>query len=301
MSTILIVSGSYFPYATANAVCAKKFEDILKSEGHRVIYCNRKHDLYDPDFQVKDGTEIYTVGKNSDLFFQTVQRLGTLDLPNYMHSCFAWSNRCFRLLMKLCNIGTSSLNLRKKATEHYIDRYAQEIVNIVEREEVDMIMSVSMPFDSHKAVKCAISILGNRGVRLPKWIVYCIDAYWSKAGIPTPEVPIKQAEEKEIFEVCDMILFLDTITIDYVSSEYDFCRKKMHSLPLPLFDLNIDKKYQDCIIRNERGLNLVFAGTIYDDFSNSYHGKGVSKVIDGIGETCEGLSTQHIYTWTNAI
>lgn len=267
MSTVLIVSGSYFPYATANAVCVKKFEDILKKEGHRVIYCNRKHDIYEPDFQVKDGTEIFTVGKNSDLFYQTIQRLKGLDLPNYMHNCFDWAYRCFRMFMKLRNIGKSSLKLRCKATKHYIERYAHEIVEIVEREEVDMVMSVSMPFDSHKAVKCALDIMSEKGIQGPKWVVYSIDAYWSKAGIPPAEVPIKKSEEKEIFDTCDMIIFLDTIEKDYSGKEYDDVRGKMRSLPLPLFDLKPQFDYRDGITPSKEGKDVVFTGTIYDNYT----------------------------------
>lgn len=268
MATILFVSGSYFPYATANAVCVKKFEDVLREKGHRVIYCNRKHDLYEPDYHCYEGTELYTVGKNSDLFFQTFQRLGQLTLPNHMQGCFSLSYKAFRMFMKFRNFGKSSADLRKEASELYLDQYSDRIVSIIEQEDVDMVMSVSMPFDSHKAVLKAIHKLKNQNLRQPKWIAYCIDAYWSKAGINQAEAPQKKAEENAIFKACDMILLLETIANDFSSTEFDFCRSKMQQLPLPLFDLKPDKEYKDGISYTVDQLNYLFAGTIYDDYSN---------------------------------
>lgn len=268
MATILFVSGSYFPHATANAVCTKKFEDVLRDHGYRVIYCNRKHDLYDPDHYHFEGTELYTVGKNSDLFFQTFQHIDKLALPNHMHRCFSLSYKAFRMLMKIRNFGKSSADLRKQASELYIDQYSDRIVSIIQQEKVDMVMSVSMPFDSHNAVLKAMHKLTKRNINRPKWVAYCIDAYWSKAGINPSEILWKKAEEKEVFKACDMILFLDTISNDFSSKDFDWCRSKIHDLPLPLFDLTVEKSYNDGIPSSPDMLNYVFAGTIYDDFSN---------------------------------
>lgn len=268
MANILIVSGSYFPHATANAVCVKKFEDILKAKGHNVIYCNRKHDLSEPDYHVYEGTELYTIGKNSDLFYQTIDKLNSLDLPNGMRSCFNLAYKGFRAAMKFKNWGKNTRSLRRDAINHYLDRYSDSIVSLIEKEKIDIVMSVSMPFLSHLAVLNAMKKLNIRELARPKWIAYSIDAYWSKAGIESKDIPTMKAEEKEIFSACDMILFLDTIKADYNSAEYDFCREKIQSLPLPLFDLNVDKTYKDGIKKRENALNFVFAGTIYDDFSN---------------------------------
>lgn len=282
MATILFVSGSYFPYATANAVCAKKFEDVLRENGHRVVYCNRKHDLYEPDYHCYEGTELYTVGKNSDLFFQTFQRLGQLELPNRMQRCFSLSYKVFRMFMKLKNFGKSSADLRNEASELYIEQYSDRIVSIIERDNVDLVMSVSMPFDSHKAVLKAMQKLEARNLNKPKWIAYCIDAYWSKAGINQVEVPRKKEEENAVFKASDMILLLETIANDFSSKEFDFCRNKMEQLPLPLFDLKPDKQYKDGISYTENQLNCLFAGTIYDDYSNV---DALAEVIRNISDT----------------
>ena len=193
MAKILIISGSYFPYATANAVCMKKFEDTLREQGHKIIYCNRKHDLYEPDFHVVDGTEIYTVGKNSDLFFQTVERLRGLPLPNGMQQAFQWAMKGFQVLMKLKNLGKGKSQIRSVARDEYLSSYAKKIQELIEKENIDLIISVSMPFDSHCAVLRALK--DWRTAKRPKWLAYCIDAYWSKAGVATAEIPLMKAEE----------------------------------------------------------------------------------------------------------
>lgn len=272
MSNVLVVSGSYFPYATANAVCMKKFEDALKNNGHTVIYCNRKHDLYEPDFHYEHGTYIYTVGKNSDLFFQTIENLKKIKLPNKMHESFELSMKGYRLLQKIKNLGKSKEYLRKKAREEYLISYSTKIREIILEWKIDLVISVSMPFDSHYAVLMAMQSLKNSySQRAPKWIAYCIDAYWSKAGILQKDIPVMKKEELEIFNACDRILFLDTIENDYIGNEFNELRNKFISLPLPLFDLKVKQEnyFNEGFIRKDGVVEVVYTGTVYDDYRNA--------------------------------
>ena len=169
MAEILFVSGSYFPNATANAVCVKKFEDELKRRGHKVGYCNRN--------------VIDTVGKNSDLLFQTMEKLSRLDLPCRMGTAFRMATLCCRGFTKLLNPFCSGTSLREKAHDHYIKRYARRICEIVGERKVDLIVSVSMPFDSHLAVLEATKNLKAAGAGVPLWIAYNIDISWSKCNV----------------------------------------------------------------------------------------------------------------------
>lgn len=284
MSNILVVSGSYFPYATANAVCMKKFEDTLKTNGHTVIYCNRKHDLYEPEFHNVKGTDIYTVGKNSDLFFQTIDNLKKIKLPNKMHESFELSMKGYRLLQKIKNFGKSKDFLRKQAEEEYLLAYSNKIREIISERKIDLVISVSMPFDSHCAVLKAMQSLKNSSSQVvPKWIAYCIDAYWSKAGIPQKDIPVMKKEELEIFNACDRILFLDTIEKDYAGKEYDELRSKFISLPLPLFDLKAEQQSysNNGFIRKDGVSEVVYTGTVYDDFRNADACIGVAESFAG--------------------
>ena len=284
MSNVLVVSGSYFPYATANAVCMKKFEDSLKNNGYTVIYCNRKHDLYEPDFHNVQGTDIYTVGKNSDLFFQTIEELKKLKLPNGMHGSFEIAMKGYRLLQKIRNVGKDKESLRREARHEYLSAYADKIRELIIDRKIDLVISVSMPFDSHCTVLKAMQSLKNSsGKHVPKWIVYCIDAYWSKAGIPEQDIPSMKAEELEIFKACDRILFLDTIEKDYAGKEYDGIRSKFVSLPLPLFDLNIKQQNysNDGFICKDGVSEIVYTGTVYDDFRNADACIGVAESFAG--------------------
>lgn len=265
MANILFVSGSYYPHATANAVCAKKLEDKLREKGHRIIYCNRKHDIYEDDHYFYNDTVLYTVGKNSDLFYQTIQKLQSLELPNKMGICFKAAFSFFRLLYRLINITKNTVQLRDSASDSYICMYVERIQDLIEKHNIDLVISVSMPFSSHAAVKKALA--GNLAKK-PYWIAYSIDAYWSKAVVAESERPFLKEEERQIFEVCDSILFLDTIENDYKESYYDSYRHKMSSLPLPLFDISSIPRYNEGITVVKGYQNWLFAGTIYDDYSN---------------------------------
>ncbi len=283
MANILFISGSYFPNATANAVCAKKFEDALRVQGDNVIYCNRKHDLYEPDFHLVNGTEIFTVGKNSDIFFQSIEKLKQLRLPNGMACAFSLGMKCYQLMMQLFNFGKRKIVLRQKAREMYLDEYAKKIREVIVAKKIDLIISVSMPFDSHCAVLRAMRTIGE--IR-PKWLAYCIDAYWSKAGINPREVPAMKTEEREIFTCCDQILLLDTIEKDYAGNEFDKFRTKITSLPLPLFDLQspVEDFPAEGIETHDDVSEIVFTGTVYDDFRN----------IDAFIDVAEALSVERV-------
>ena len=98
--------------------------------------------------------------------------------------------------MKLRNIGKNKSRLRETASDFYINQYAERIASIIENENIDVIMSVSMPFDSHKAALKAINKLKSEQKKTPKWIAYCIDAYWSKAGIPKIDIPQKKTRRE---------------------------------------------------------------------------------------------------------
>lgn len=287
MANVLIISGSYFPYATANAVCVKKFEVVLKSHGHKVIYCNRKHDLYEPDYHIYEGTELYTVGKNSDLFFQTIQKLNGLSLPNNMQGCFALSNRIFRILMKLRNIGKNKSRLRETASDFYINQYAERIASIIEKENIDVIMSVSMPFDSHKAALKAINKLKSEQKKTPKWIAYCIDAYSNNEGTREQEKRIKEIEEVFIFEQCDRVIFLEPLKKDYETDIFNTVKDKFCFLPLPTFEIAfIDNDPALVKQNNEHNAKIkcIYAGTLYDGFRN----------IDGLIRLMTSLKSDNI-------
>lgn len=266
MSNILFVSGSYFPNATANAVCAKKFEDALKIRGHSIFYCNRRNNLYEQSEYVMDGTQLYTVGKNSDLFFQTVEKLQRIELPNHMGMAFGWALKFYRVLIKLMNLGKGTKQLRLEADNIYFKSYSERICQIVREKQIDLIVSVSMPFASHIVVQKAIEQI--KPECRPKWITYAIDAYWSKAGVKKSDIPSMKNAEHAVFQACDCILMLDTITKDYSSEEYDCYRDKMTSLPLPLFDLRNTSNYEGGFEKKLGVSEIVFAGTVYDDFSN---------------------------------
>ena len=279
MANILIVSGSYFPNATANAVCVKKFEDALKSKKHKIFYCNRKNNLYEPDFYTYEGTELFTVGKNSDLFFQTITVLNNLELPGKMSEDFSKAVLFYRILSGIHKIGKNKKQIRQEAREQYLKSYGTRIAQLVQEKSIDLILSVSMPFDSHMAVLEAMDKLSTK--RRPRWIAYCIDVYWSKDGTSIDDITRMKEEEARVFRSCDQILFLDVVEKDYCGREFDAVRNKMQTLPLPLFDLEDIQKYNNGIPTSEDFVEVVYTGTIYDNSNNIDVFTNVAEMLKG--------------------
>ena len=158
MANILVVSGSYFPYASANAVCMKKFEDALKDRGHNVIYAIKKRDISQPEKERINDCDVYHIPKTSDLFFQTIKKLRELKLPGKMNKAFELSFKFFRLINKIF-AKFSRKDMHKEANELYWNDYAKKIKEIIDSEKIDLVISISVPFDSHIAVLRAFNMM----------------------------------------------------------------------------------------------------------------------------------------------
>ena len=261
MANILIVSGSYFPYASANAVCVKKFEDALKARGHKVIYAIKKRNISQPDKEVINDCDIYYVAKTSDLFFQTIKQLRGMKLPGKMNKAFEMSFSVFRVLNKAFSVMLRK-DMHNEASEAYWNDYAKVLKSIIEEDHIDLVVSVSVPFDSHIAVLRAFNMIEES--KRPKWMTYCIDAYSTKINITPEDAARKKKQEDEIYSVCDNILYLDVVEQNYMTEDFADYHHKMSALPLPTLDLSELEEYDGGFKKTEGKINIVFVGSMLD-------------------------------------
>lgn len=260
MANILIVSGSYFPYASANAICMKEFEKALVERGDRVVYAIKKHDIDTPEITMEGDIKIYHVGRNVDLFFAECEKIKRMDLPQPIDVLFRSSLIGIKVVSTLYSklkYGT----LRKLAENKYLECYENTISKIVETEGIDTIISVSMPFLSHKAVMRYVEKSEKRDI---KWIAYMIDAYSQKYGVNDEE---KIKEELEVMRLADKIIFLSVLKESYEKEPFSTYRDKFSFIPLPLLNFKTKKEEKMNIYMDTNKINFVFAGTLYDDTS----------------------------------
>lgn len=257
MANVLIVSGSYFPYASANAVCMKEFERAMVARGDRVVYAIRKHDIDTPDMTTEGDIKIYHVARTVDLFFANCEKLKKLALPQPIAALF----RLSLLGIKAVSTVYAKLrfgSLRALAETVYLDKYAAAIAKIVEEEAIDTVISVSMPFLSHKAV---LRYLDTKTARAVKWVAYMIDAY-SQNGVNNPTAV---NEELDVMRRADRVIFLSVLKESYSGAPFNEYENKFAFVPLPLLNFSSKADATKEVCFNNQKINLVFAGTLYDD------------------------------------
>jgi len=263
MANVLIVSGSYFPHATANAVCAKEFENILKRKGHKVYYAIRSHDIDTPRITEQDGVQIYHIEESVGEFYGTCEKLKKVSMPQPLRGMFRTALLLIRLIMHLYS-GLFFGTQRKFAEKSYLKEYAKTIKYIVEEKNIDVIISVSMPFLSHKAV---LAYLGKcKKEKRPKWIAYMIDAYSQKVGADNVNEKIK--DEMIVLNKADKTILLSVLQSGYNKAPFDKYKEKMEYMLLPLFNLDeTNKELPQSAIAKDGFVDCVFAGTLYDETS----------------------------------
>lgn len=261
MANVLIVSGSYFPYASANAVCMKEFERAMVARGDRVVYAIRKHDIDTPDVTCDGDIKIYHVARTVDLFFAACEKLKNLALPQPIKALFRLSLLGIKAVSKVyAKLRFGSL--RGLAETAYLDKYAAAIAKIVEEEAIDTIISVSMPFLSHKAV---LRYLDTKSARTVKWVAYMIDAYSQKYGVDDPTA-VK--EELDVMRRADRVVFLSVLKDSYSGAPFNEYASKFAFVPLPLLDFFSEEGENDMPLFDKEKTNFVYAGTLYDDTSS---------------------------------
>ncbi len=262
MANILVISGSYYPYATANAACMKEFEKKLIAEGHTVTYAIRQHDIDTGEHTKQGDVEIYHIPRSVDNFYSTCEKLKKQPLPQPLKGMFRFGLLLIKAVMRVYTKLFFGLQ-RNYAEQNYLKEYSERIADIVDQKHIDVIISVSMPFLSHKAVMC---YLDRPDAKRVKWVAYMIDAYSRKYA--TDDKKAKECEELEVMRRADRILMLSVLEKDYSDEAFRGYTNKMQFLPLPL--LNLDEK-EECIegIDTASGItDCIFAGVLYDDTSS---------------------------------
>lgn len=261
MANVLIVSGSYFPNATANAVCVKEFEKKLIEQGHNVYYAIKRHNLETRKYTQQDGIEIYHIDRAIDEFYSECEKLKTVNLPQPLCLMYRVGLTMIKTVMHLYSRAVYG-SQRAFSEKCYLEEYAKIINEIVLEKKIDVIISVSMPFLSHKAVLRYLEIKKGSENK-PKWMAYMIDAYSKKAGADGVEE--KEKEEIEVIDKADRTMMLSILREDYSKEPFDKYYNKIEFVRLPLFNLCSDDKTNNSIILKDKFFDCVFAGTLYDD------------------------------------
>ncbi len=254
MANVLVISGSYYPYATANAACMKEFEKSLIESGHTVTYLIKQHDLEDREFSLEDGVEIYHVPNKVNKFYKKIE--GNKKKGLFYKIYYLFIKVIFKIYATLFYGSTRNFSIKT-----YLKLYAKKIKELVKEKEIELIISVSVPFLSHQAV---LEYLKTDKKSQVKWLVYVIDAYSQKINISNVNAKIK--EEYKIFDRADKLLFLSVLKNDYTKGEFIKYLDKMSFLPIPTFTL--DKADSKSVNKNEGKITCVYAGTLYDDSSS---------------------------------
>ena len=234
MANILIVSGSYFPNATANTAVVREFEKELIKHGHSVCYAIERHDIFTPKQTEQNGIQVYHTDRGIDLFYKTCENLKTVNMPQPLKFMFKTGLVFIKSVLNLyAKIFYGSQ--RAFSEKCYLKEYANTIKKIVDKKDIDTVISVSVPFLSHKAVLKYLNLTTDKKI---KWITYMIDSYSQKPNADNKSLKIK--EELEIIEKSDLTIFLSTLKKEYSKEPFAKYISKIRFL-----DLNVYHHYSE--------------------------------------------------------
>lgn len=276
---ILFVAGAYFPNANANTACMEALIDAAKMNGHNVSVLIPQLNLNEKSNEQIHGNNIYRIHSNSDYFYWVQDECTKLDLPLNMHSVFCFANKLFQIFNKIVNILNRANFLEAIACEKNITM-GKKIANICNESDIDLVISVSVPYSSHIAVSEAMNMLPKK----PKWIVYMLDPHGASPWINPKGNGKLFDEEIKVFSLCDQVIMMDVLQEDYMKPQYDSFREKFRYLKPPLFSLNnhIVENGKDGIKKESGELTVLFAGTLYDNCRDYQY---VFKMFENIART----------------
>lgn len=263
MSKFIFVSGSYDPFPTANAVCAKAIEEALKERGHEVIYVVTRHDIGQELTEQINGNRVFFVPRPVQEVHWSFSRLSQSFLTYTTEKYF------IQALHLLVRFGLKLLALlRGKSTrEAAIGIFRANFITILSRllkqEKPDCVVTFSVPFHNHLYTLDAFNKSGRRSA----WISVLLDAHKQQAEAPETRKLILGGEEQRVFEGSDKCFLLNVLRDSYYTPEYQGHLKKFYFFRLPFLQipLTISAITNSGITKAENCLAVTFAGTLYDN------------------------------------
>lgn len=245
---VLIALYDYFPNHSANSICTKYIIDAMLKKDINVHIICVKSDPTTKSFEIKDGVFVHRIDLREDSFARRLRlRKGKLWMypkaiisKYYEYSSFYGS----------CGYTRSFQN-------HHV---IENMERIIEKYEIDTLLSVSYPFSTHEACKTI-------KIKMPylKWVCYELDPFAFNYTLPNKQCEHRKKQELMCFLHSDFII--STLGINEYNERKGFrleYKDKTLSVPLPGLVVKNDISKDLTILEKDDGkINLIYTGQFY--------------------------------------
>lgn len=263
MKRVLIILANYYPHPSSVANCMKPLIASLSENYHVDILTNRK-DVNNAAQEKHNHTMVYRV---DDYRAMATMHLNELNKV-YSGTFLKGITKAGTLFLKTLYFLKYSLFARERITGGWsADRVYEKFQELDREDRYDLVISVSLPFQSHYIAE---KIKDQKGKDI-KWIVFQFDpfAYNEVIKVTGKHRTRMFADEKRIFAKCDEIILTPELYEYYRKKDFIDEQKKVHELAFAnLEPLNYDAEKVTENFMKEGRINCLFTGLLYGDIRN---------------------------------
>ncbi|GAB1431750.1 hypothetical protein MASR2M29_03750 [Spirochaetota bacterium] len=263
MNRVLIVLGNYSPSPSSVANCMKplinKLLDIYTVD---VVTDRKKVDI--SEYEKKKNINIYRVDDYRIMNTTYSNELNKIKSSSLIR-CMT---KLFTRILKISYYLRYVLFAKEQGTGGWEEkRVLEKIIELDKKHHYDIIISVSLPFQSHYVAEKLKNIRGDN----LKWIVFEFDPFTLNSTIKVNKRRRKKMgiDEKRILKKCDAICLTPELYDYYNKVNFIQLTSKVNILPfanLKQIEFDFIKVNNNFMIENK--INCLFTGQIYADIRN---------------------------------
>lgn len=263
MKRILIILANYDPNPSSVANCMQPLIKKMSEIYHVDIITNRnKVDI--PEYELKDDVNIYRVDDYRTMNSIYLNRISEIKSSSILKII----TRIFTLILKTLYYIRYVLFAQEKEMGGWeVNRVYKKYCELTEEISYEMMISVSLPFQSHYAAEV---IKDHKGKNI-KWMVFEFDPFAFNKRIKVTGIRRKKMfiDEKRILKKCDSICLTPELYYFYKEKKFIQFSKKVSLLSFAnLEQLKCDFNNVGCNFMKDGVINCLFAGHLYDDIRN---------------------------------
>lgn len=228
---VLVIVGECIQVNTSSNLCNLAYLHGLVDSGNEVtlITADKHGYVVDPEMKIPDGVMVHSY-RSMSLYENLSHKLKTRHLPETGQSGSVSQNAqlpCKKRLMR---------RLKKWVFNCYgpygiYIKFAYRALSFFEKEEFDLVISLSNPASSHLL---AYRLLRLNRIRTKRWVQIWEDPWYGDVDRGLRTQRIREAERK-ILRVADRICYVSPITLEYQKKLYPESAFKMMWAPLPTY------------------------------------------------------------------
>lgn len=289
MKKVLIILANYFPHPSSVANCMKPLISSLSKVYDVDILTNRK-DANTPEFEENAAADIYRVDDYRAMATMHLNELNTVESSFFLKAV----TKGLTIFLKIIYFLRYSFLAKERITGGWnIERVYEKYQEMEEKRAYDLVISVSLPFQSHYIAE---KIKDHNGDEI-RWIAFEFDPFAFNDVIKVSGRHRKKmfSDEKRILKKCDAIILTPELYSYYKEKRFVEFTDKVQELAFANLEPVIydAAKVTDDFMKKGK-INCLFTGLLYEDIRNP------EKLLTLFSQVDESISLTLMTNWSQA-